>query len=123
MFRLENHKIHYEVVGVIGNQVHFSPDIKKDVLLVGALQLVIELLSKDAKKIRGKDERASIETTDISYALDRKRCPETYREREAKHIGIPNIKWDVFELMMRFTYNGTVDVSLEIVGDLLKVAD
>ncbi|TKY62448.1 ARM repeat protein interacting with ABF2 [Spatholobus suberectus] len=46
-----------------------------------------------------------------------------YREREAKHIVIPNIKWDVFELMMRFIYTGTVDVNLDIAQDLLRAAD
>ncbi|KAI4301256.1 hypothetical protein L6164_034550 [Bauhinia variegata] len=46
-----------------------------------------------------------------------------YREREAKDIEIPNIKWDVFELMMRFIYTGTVDVNLDIAQDLLRAAD
>ncbi|MED6135357.1 hypothetical protein PIB30_045686 [Stylosanthes scabra] len=46
-----------------------------------------------------------------------------YREREAKDIEIPNIKWDVFELMMRYIYTGTADVSLDIAQDLLKAAD
>ncbi|XP_054818516.1 ARM REPEAT PROTEIN INTERACTING WITH ABF2-like isoform X2 [Prosopis cineraria] len=46
-----------------------------------------------------------------------------YREREAKDIEIPNIKWDVFELMMRFIYTGTVDVNLDIAQDLLGAAD
>ncbi|MED6106816.1 hypothetical protein PIB30_007842 [Stylosanthes scabra] len=46
-----------------------------------------------------------------------------YREREAKDIEIPNIKWDVFELMMRYIYTGTADISLDIAQDLLKAAD
>ncbi|GAU23358.1 hypothetical protein TSUD_334050 [Trifolium subterraneum] len=46
-----------------------------------------------------------------------------YREKEAKDIEIPNIKWNVFELMMRFIYTGTVDVDLDIAVDLLKAAD
>nr|XP_004493669.1 ARM REPEAT PROTEIN INTERACTING WITH ABF2-like isoform X1 [Cicer arietinum] len=46
-----------------------------------------------------------------------------YREKEAKDIEIPNIKWDVFELMMRFIYTGTVDVDLNVAVDLLKAAD
>ncbi|KAL2660009.1 hypothetical protein AAZX31_03G136100 [Glycine max] len=47
----------------------------------------------------------------------------SYREREAKSIVIPNIKWDVFELMMRYIYTGTVDVNLDIAQDLLRAAD
>ncbi|WJX78824.1 hypothetical protein P8452_62008 [Trifolium repens] len=46
-----------------------------------------------------------------------------YREKEAKDIEIPNIKWNVFELMMRFIYTGTVDVDLDVAVDLLKAAD
>ncbi|KAJ7977400.1 ARM repeat protein interacting with ABF2 [Quillaja saponaria] len=46
-----------------------------------------------------------------------------YRERDATDIEIPNIKWDVFELMMRFIYTGSVDVNPDIAQDLLKAAD
>lgn len=46
-----------------------------------------------------------------------------YREKDAKDIEIPNIKWDVFELVMRFIYTGSVDVNLDIAQDLLKAAD
>ncbi|KAL8522976.1 hypothetical protein ACS0TY_013075 [Phlomoides rotata] len=46
-----------------------------------------------------------------------------YREKDAKDIEIPNIKWDVFELMMRYIYTGSVDVNLDIAQDLLRAAD
>ncbi|XP_054822050.1 ARM REPEAT PROTEIN INTERACTING WITH ABF2-like [Prosopis cineraria] len=46
-----------------------------------------------------------------------------YREKDARDIGIPNIRWDVFELMMRFIYTGSVDVTLDIAQDLLRAAD
>ncbi|XP_050388323.1 ARM REPEAT PROTEIN INTERACTING WITH ABF2-like isoform X2 [Argentina anserina] len=46
-----------------------------------------------------------------------------YRERDAKDVEIPNIRWEVFELMMRFIYTGSVDVDLDIAHDLLKAAD
>nr|GMD25066.1 ARM REPEAT PROTEIN INTERACTING WITH ABF2-like [Ipomoea batatas] len=46
-----------------------------------------------------------------------------YRERDAKDIEIPNIRWDIFELMMRYIYTGTVDVNLEIAQELLRAAD
>ncbi|GMI71933.1 ARM repeat protein interacting with ABF2 [Hibiscus trionum] len=46
-----------------------------------------------------------------------------YREKDARDIEIPNIKWEVFELMMRFIYTGSVDVTLEIAQDLLRAAD
>ncbi|KAI9119247.1 hypothetical protein K1719_009922 [Acacia pycnantha] len=46
-----------------------------------------------------------------------------YREREAKDIEIPNIKWDVFELMMRFIYTGTIYINLDVAQDLLRAAD
>ncbi|WCJ23718.1 ARM repeat protein interacting with ABF2 [Euphorbia peplus] len=46
-----------------------------------------------------------------------------YRERDARDIEIPNIRWEVFELMMRFIYTGSVDVSLDIAQDLLRAAD
>ncbi|CAA0815531.1 ARM REPEAT PROTEIN INTERACTING WITH ABF2 [Striga hermonthica] len=46
-----------------------------------------------------------------------------YRERDAKDIEIPNIRWDVFELMMRYIYTGFVDVNLDIAQDLLRAAD
>ncbi|KAK4482269.1 hypothetical protein RD792_009421 [Penstemon davidsonii] len=46
-----------------------------------------------------------------------------YRERDAKDIEIPNIRWEVFELMMRYIYTGSVDVKLDIVQDVLRAAD
>ncbi|KAM3707364.1 hypothetical protein ACJW31_02G019100 [Castanea mollissima] len=46
-----------------------------------------------------------------------------YREKDARDIEIPNIKWDVFELMMRFIYTGSVEVTLDIAQDLLRAAD
>uniref|UniRef100_F6HQ83 BTB domain-containing protein n=1 Tax=Vitis vinifera TaxID=29760 RepID=F6HQ83_VITVI len=46
-----------------------------------------------------------------------------YREKDAQDIEIPNIRWDVFELMMRYIYTGSVDVNLDIAQDLLRAAD
>lgn len=46
-----------------------------------------------------------------------------YREKDAKDIEIPNIQWNVFELMMRYIYTGSVNVNLDIAHDLLKAAD
>ncbi|KAJ4849009.1 hypothetical protein Tsubulata_033336 [Turnera subulata] len=46
-----------------------------------------------------------------------------YRERNAEDVEIPNIRWDVFELMMRFIYTGSVQVNVEIAQDLLRAAD
>ncbi|KAI3742598.1 hypothetical protein L1987_60286 [Smallanthus sonchifolius] len=47
----------------------------------------------------------------------------TEQEKDAKDIEIPNIRWDVFELMMRYIYTGSIDVKLEIAQDLLRAAD
>ncbi|GFZ14125.1 ARM repeat protein interacting with ABF2 [Actinidia rufa] len=44
-------------------------------------------------------------------------------EKDARDIEIPNISWEVFELMMRFIYTGSVDVTLDIAQDLLSAAD
>ncbi|KAL6293382.1 hypothetical protein ACE6H2_001524 [Prunus campanulata] len=46
-----------------------------------------------------------------------------YREKDARDIEIPNIRWEVFELMMRFIYTGSVDITLDIAQDLLRAAD
>ncbi|KAG9457923.1 hypothetical protein H6P81_002431 [Aristolochia fimbriata] len=46
-----------------------------------------------------------------------------YREKDARDIEIPNIRWEVFELMMRFIYTGSVDVTLDIAQDLIRAAD
>ncbi|KNA08382.1 hypothetical protein SOVF_163110, partial [Spinacia oleracea] len=46
-----------------------------------------------------------------------------YREKDAKDIEIPNIRWNVFELMMRYIYTGSVNVNLDIAPDLLRAAD
>jgi hypothetical protein len=45
MLRAEDPGVHYEAVGVIGNLVHSSQNIKRRVLEEGALQPVINLLS------------------------------------------------------------------------------
>ncbi|KHN30464.1 Arm repeat protein interacting with ABF2 [Glycine soja] len=47
----------------------------------------------------------------------------TPQEKEARDIEIPNIRWEVFELMMRFIYTGSVDITLDIAQDLLRAAD
>ncbi|KAL8092696.1 hypothetical protein AgCh_034812 [Apium graveolens] len=46
-----------------------------------------------------------------------------YREREAKDIEISDIKWEVFELMIRYIYVGSVHVTLNVAYDLLEAAD
>ncbi|KAF3436296.1 hypothetical protein FNV43_RR23388 [Rhamnella rubrinervis] len=46
-----------------------------------------------------------------------------YRERDAQDIKIPNIRWDVFMLMMRFIYTGSIGVDIDIAQDLLMAAD
>ncbi|PKA54839.1 arm repeat protein interacting with ABF2 [Apostasia shenzhenica] len=46
-----------------------------------------------------------------------------YREKDTRDIEIPNIRWEVFESMMRFIYTGSVDISVEIAQDLLRAAD
>ncbi|KAK6239205.1 hypothetical protein QUC31_004674 [Theobroma cacao] len=46
-----------------------------------------------------------------------------YRERDAKDVEIPNIRWHVFELMMRYIYTGSVNVEIDIAQDLLRAAD
>ncbi|OMP05069.1 BTB/POZ-like protein [Corchorus olitorius] len=46
-----------------------------------------------------------------------------YKERDAKDVEIPNIGWDVFKLMMRFIYTGSVKVELDIAHELLGAAD
>ncbi|KAF7837264.1 ARM REPEAT PROTEIN INTERACTING WITH ABF2-like [Senna tora] len=47
----------------------------------------------------------------------------TPQEKDARDIEIPNIRWEVFELMMRFIYTGSIDVTLDIAQDLLRAAD
>ncbi|KAE8665440.1 ARM REPEAT PROTEIN INTERACTING WITH ABF2 [Hibiscus syriacus] len=46
-----------------------------------------------------------------------------YREREAKDVEIPNIRWDVFVLMMRYIYTGSVTVEIDLAQELLRAAD
>ncbi|KAL2238871.1 UNVERIFIED_CONTAM: hypothetical protein Sindi_1078800 [Sesamum indicum] len=46
-----------------------------------------------------------------------------YREKDAKDIEIPNIRWDIFELMIRYIYTGSIDVNLDVAEDLLRAAD
>ncbi|KAL2922554.1 ARM REPEAT PROTEIN INTERACTING WITH ABF2 [Bienertia sinuspersici] len=46
-----------------------------------------------------------------------------YREKDARDIEIPNITWEIFELMMRFIYTGSVDIKPDIAQDLLRAAD
>ncbi|CAD7699347.1 unnamed protein product [Ostreobium quekettii] len=46
-----------------------------------------------------------------------------YKEKEARHIEIPNIGWPVFEAMMQYTYTGQVEVPEDIAQELLRAAD
>ncbi|XP_042462572.1 ARM REPEAT PROTEIN INTERACTING WITH ABF2 isoform X1 [Zingiber officinale] len=44
-------------------------------------------------------------------------------EKDARDIEIPNIRWEIFELMMRFIYTGSVEVTNMVAQDLLRAAD
>ncbi|XP_074579669.1 ARM REPEAT PROTEIN INTERACTING WITH ABF2-like [Curcuma longa] len=47
-----------------------------------------------------------------------------YTEKDARDIEIPNIRWEIFELMMRFIYTGAVEVTnMVLAQDLLRAAD
>ncbi|VVB14309.1 unnamed protein product [Arabis nemorensis] len=46
-----------------------------------------------------------------------------YKERNAQNVEIPNITWEVFELMMRFIYTGRVNITKHLAQDLLVAAD
>ncbi|KAJ4882929.1 hypothetical protein Rs2_33022 [Raphanus sativus] len=46
-----------------------------------------------------------------------------YKERNAQNVEIPNISWEVFELMMRFVYTGRISITKHLAQDLLVAAD
>ncbi|KXZ42885.1 hypothetical protein GPECTOR_113g297 [Gonium pectorale] len=46
-----------------------------------------------------------------------------YREKDADSVDIPNIRWPVFEAMMRFVYTGQLDVTQDIAFELLQASD
>jgi len=46
-----------------------------------------------------------------------------YKERDERSISIPNIRYDVFVLMMRYTYTGQVEVPADLAQDLLRASD
>ncbi|XP_010527659.1 PREDICTED: ARMADILLO BTB ARABIDOPSIS PROTEIN 1 [Tarenaya hassleriana] len=46
-----------------------------------------------------------------------------YKEKDAQNVEIPNIRWEVFDLMMRFIYTGAVNITKDIAQDLLRAAD
>ncbi|URE42097.1 BTB/POZ domain [Musa troglodytarum] len=46
-----------------------------------------------------------------------------YREKDARDVEIPNIRWEVFELMMKFIYTGSVEITNDVAQDLLRAAD
>ncbi|CAL9230111.1 unnamed protein product [Arabidopsis halleri] len=46
-----------------------------------------------------------------------------YKERNAQNVEIPNIRWEVFELMMRFIYSGRINITKHLAKDLLVAAD
>ncbi|KAJ4877746.1 hypothetical protein Rs2_42764 [Raphanus sativus] len=46
-----------------------------------------------------------------------------YKERNAQNVEIPNISWEVFELMMRFIYTGRISITKHLAQHLLVAAD
>ncbi|KAL0823398.1 hypothetical protein Bca101_047075 [Brassica carinata] len=46
-----------------------------------------------------------------------------YKERNAQNVEIPNISWEVFELMMRFIYTGKINITKYLAQELLVAAD
>ncbi|KAH0895753.1 hypothetical protein HID58_045321 [Brassica napus] len=46
-----------------------------------------------------------------------------YKERNAQNVEIPNISWEVFELMMRFIYTRKINITKYLAQELLVAAD
>ncbi|XP_048136079.1 ARM REPEAT PROTEIN INTERACTING WITH ABF2-like [Rhodamnia argentea] len=46
-----------------------------------------------------------------------------YKEKDTTTIEIPNIRWETFELMIRFMYSGSVEITPDIAPELLRAAD
>ncbi|XP_042398286.1 ARM REPEAT PROTEIN INTERACTING WITH ABF2-like isoform X2 [Zingiber officinale] len=47
----------------------------------------------------------------------------SYMEKDARDIEILDIRWDIFELMMRYIYSGSVEINNLVAQDLLRAAD
>ncbi|XP_039162749.1 ARM REPEAT PROTEIN INTERACTING WITH ABF2-like [Eucalyptus grandis] len=45
------------------------------------------------------------------------------QEKDATSIEIPNIRWETFELMMRFMYSGSVEITPDLAPELLRAPD
>jgi hypothetical protein len=63
--------VHYEAVGVIGNLVHSSQNIKRRVLDEGALQPVINLLSSTCTEVRASQAVQTVTVSRLGCALMR----------------------------------------------------
>ncbi|KOM36134.1 hypothetical protein LR48_Vigan02g228400 [Vigna angularis] len=90
------------------------------------LELLIGLLGSSSSKQQLDGAVALCKLANKASTLSPVDAPPlspTPQEKEARDIEIPNIRWEVFELMMRFVYCGSVDVTLDIAQDLLRAAD
>ncbi|XP_041989771.1 ARM REPEAT PROTEIN INTERACTING WITH ABF2-like isoform X2 [Salvia splendens] len=104
-----------------------SPDDHQTIFVDNnGLALLLQILeSTDAKHQRDSSMalcRLANKASSLS-SIDAAPPSPIPQERDAKDREIPNIRWDVFELMMRYIYTGSVDVNLEIAQDLLRAAD
>ncbi|CAN6693938.1 unnamed protein product [Malus baccata var. baccata] len=97
-----------EAALLLGQFAATDTDCKAHIVQRGALKPLIEMLKSPDAQIKEMS----------AFTLGR-----LAQERDAKDVVIPNIRWEVFELMMRFIYTGSVDVNMDIAQDLLRAAD
>ncbi|KAL0435740.1 UNVERIFIED_CONTAM: arm repeat protein interacting with a [Sesamum radiatum] len=94
--------------------------------MFAGLALLLELLeSTDSKHQRDSSMALCTLASKASLLSSMDAAPPSPipQEKDAKDIEIPNIRWDIFELMIRYIYTGSVDVNLDVAQDLLRAAD
>ncbi|XP_057432345.1 ARM REPEAT PROTEIN INTERACTING WITH ABF2-like [Lotus japonicus] len=83
----------------------------------------MDVVSATGQVLRGEENLNNPANYDVVFLVEGMVVDQVESGAEDEEIPIQDIKWDVFESMMRFIYTDQLNVNLSIALDLLKVAD
>ncbi|KAI6668324.1 hypothetical protein NL676_019361 [Syzygium grande] len=115
------------------NSIRKNSDTQVGIAHEGGLLALLELLDSESESLQDvaacalhtllNNEENVSEFITIGGFQKLQRGEFTGHEKDATSIEIPNIRWEIFELMMRFMYSKSVEVTPDNAQELLKAAD
>ncbi|KAI6683713.1 hypothetical protein NL676_029626 [Syzygium grande] len=115
------------------NSIRKNSDTQVGIAHEGGLLALLELVDSESESLQDvaacalhtllNNEENVSEFITIGGFQKLQRGEFTGHEKDATSIEIPNIRWEIFELMLRFMYSESVEVTPDNAQELLKAAD